>query len=166
MTKAEIEAMPGGREINMLIAEWVMGWRWMSRVGHSPNSNPYRSAWLFPPDSEDADTGEKDMFGQPIIVRKSIAYPGIGTVGPFQEYDGGRKETSWTPDYSGDISAAWLVVEKMRPTHGFWIDGDDGYEVEFQHGMVGAPEFRIGTSKADTAPLAICRAALLAILPA
>lgn len=66
--------------------------------------------------------------------------------------------------YSTDIAAAWQVVEAMRPEYGFWIDGDDGYIVEFQHGMPGMTDYRHGRAFAPTAPEAICKAALLAKL--
>lgn len=68
------------------------------------------------------------------------------------------------PAYSTDIAAAWQVVEAMRPEYGFWIDGDDDYVVEFQHGMPGMADYRHGRASAPTAPEAICKAALLAKL--
>ena len=66
--------------------------------------------------------------------------------------------------YSTDIAAAWRVVEAMRPEYGFWADGDDGYSVEFQHGMFGMADYRHGRASAPAAPEAICKAALLAKL--
>jgi len=81
------------------------------------------------------------------------------------------------PHYSTDISAAWLVVEKMKEND-FWVmvaypDINDDLETiskwwckfypatEELYEEVGAAEF-IGID--ETAPRAICRAALLAFI--
>jgi hypothetical protein len=59
------------------------------------------------------------------------------------------------PHYSTDIAAAWQVIEKMRGEE----SGMRVYRIEsmsyWQFGFRGAP-----WAEADTAPLAICRAAL------
>lgn len=58
-------------------------------------------------------------------------------------------------NYSTDISAAWDVVEKLKESS-LWLDlntSPDGCQVGFADYFVFA----------DTAPLAICRAALLAV---
>ncbi|HNC59757.1 MAG TPA: hypothetical protein PLP33_30325 [Leptospiraceae bacterium] len=74
-------------------------------------------------------------------------------------------ETEQTLSYSTDISHAWQIVEKLEPTHGLWIESEDTkYIVQFQHGMPGSPNFSIGTGKADTVSLAICKAALKVFL--
>lgn len=63
-------------------------------------------------------------------------------------------EWGYLPNYSTDIAAAWQVVERfeshctMNNVHGIW----ECY----------LPDFAIGKDK--TAPLAICRAALLAVM--
>jgi hypothetical protein len=67
--------------------------------------------------------------------------------------------------YSTDISAAWQVVEKLKregyPNPQLYtIDEDDLWHVAIRtHGDMGYDD-----TEAETAPLAICRAALLAIL--
>lgn len=146
----DYDEMEANHETDMLVAERVMRWKWMSRIDDSSNSNPYRSAWLFPLDSEDVDTGRIDSFGEPIITRGPS-----GIVGPFREYDGGRKESTYVPRYSANIEAAWQVVEKLRDGLRFELRRrpDGGYWVSFGEEM---------TAEADTAPLAICRAALRA----
>lgn len=60
------------------------------------------------------------------------------------------------PEYSTDIASAWLVVEKVHVTHRFLIEdglGDKRWVVMFGHVV----------ECADTAALAICRAALQAV---
>lgn len=66
------------------------------------------------------------------------------------------------PHYSTDIAAAWEVAEKLGS---FWIDhtvSDLGIDVEFFTSLDHSKERLVAT--ADTAPLAICRAALLAVM--
>jgi hypothetical protein len=60
------------------------------------------------------------------------------------------------PDYSTDIAAAWLVVERMRSAHKWDLElvvTDEGTHARFK----GARSF------ADAAPIAICLAALKAV---
>lgn len=63
---------------------------------------------------------------------------------------------NWSP--SSEIADAWIVVEKMQ-SKGFCFDAD---------GNALRKRFRFGVGQeigeAETAPLAICRAALLAIM--
>lgn len=63
---------------------------------------------------------------------------------------------SWPERYSTDIAAAWKVVEQIEKT------------IYLYRIKSGRWKFRIGsylaTVEADTAPLAICRAALKAVL--
>lgn len=60
--------------------------------------------------------------------------------------------------YSTNITAAWRLVEKMQ-----------GFELEYEHGGFSRAEVHYAGDEwrnawAETAPLAICRAALLAVL--
>lgn len=76
------------------------------------------------------------------------------------------------PDYSTDITAAWEVAEKMRVAvmpidGGGWAAKD--ISIDATHGtelyiIPGSDEECYGWTKADTAPLAICRAALKAVI--
>lgn len=73
--------------------------------------------------------------------------------------------------YSTDISAAWLVVEKLRDIG--WsvaVCGDNGWGCTFYKVHTNGSEYIWATWKeshgpinADTAPLAICLAALEAV---
>lgn len=68
------------------------------------------------------------------------------------------------PDYSDDIVAAWQVMEKMR-ADGFSTEvlghPDRGFHSSIYEGR--GHNRRSGYATADTAPLAICRAALNAM---
>jgi hypothetical protein len=71
------------------------------------------------------------------------------------------------PHYSTDIAAAWQVVEKMRMMWGEVALRTDGYRWEFDGYRWGfgweGDEGIWGHATADTAPEAICFAALEAI---
>jgi hypothetical protein len=69
------------------------------------------------------------------------------------------------PAYSTDITAAFIVARRMRDQR-FWLQLQDmrrfdvnEWEVEFSSAG------RDGWAKAETLPLAICRAALAAVEP-
>jgi hypothetical protein len=73
-------------------------------------------------------------------------------------YDGSRSERD-LPDYSTDIAAAWQVVEKFKQSGSFiqlWC-GCSGPDA------VWSARIHSWIVTADTVPLAICQAALLAI---
>lgn len=63
------------------------------------------------------------------------------------------------PYYSTNIAAAWQVVERMKPLGVWLVDLQDYYKAAFLNSdddVVG------GEASAETAPLAICCAALKA----
>lgn len=118
------------REIDSLIAEKIMGYVWLSRDDDSENSNPYRDAWLFPPDSFDQFTGKKGMFDEPVFERATKEQR-LGIIGKFKPYDGGRKNAlSWfVPYWSTDVTAWFSLVEEMRKRWNFdfeWDFDDEG----------------------------------------
>ena len=137
MTRDEILALEAGRELDALVAEKVMGWTWGEYS--PPVEGP--SKILRPPES---------------WAPSPDRAPGSEVSCPGWHFR--------VPQYSTDIAAAWEVVEKMVPIkYGFnlAIESPPGpwgdWEVHFYNG---------GThlAFADTAPLAICRAALLAVM--
>jgi hypothetical protein len=65
------------------------------------------------------------------------------------------------PDYSTDIAAAWEVVNKSSSFMVTMQDEDLGYTKWY---CEYATETGYFEAEADTAPLAICRAALLAVM--
>jgi hypothetical protein len=102
--------------------------------------------------------------------------------GPHQDAHTDQSEmfpTGWLPRFSDSITAAWLVVEKMRdhgwnhfdleqykPSHEYkWIACLGGSHVVIDsYGTMEDDNVRPHTChQADTAPLAICRAALAAL---
>lgn len=133
MTKEEILAMEAGKELDTLVAQKVMG-------------HPM-------PDFIPEDALDLYLAGAP------IHYDSWTCVCYYDEGD----VPKWVPDpYSGDISAAWQVVEKLIKK---------GYFLVLQYGL-----FQKGwgctiskqlpannpVRNIETAPEAICKAALIA----
>jgi hypothetical protein len=136
MTKDEIMNMPAGQEMDVLIAEKVMGW-------HAVMENGFNH-W-------------------------------VNVDGGFQcgvaPYDGFEDEEDfhtlkWHPSES--ILWAWEVVEKLHPNCSFLLDYDDPQTIESLKWCClffdKDEPYKEYEARANTAPLAICRAALLAIL--
>lgn len=131
-----------GRELDAEIAEAVMGWRhWEMKSGH---------VYFLPPSALDTDY-LKSLFRQEVP-------------------SGGNKEDA--PQFSSDIAAAWAVVTKMRELGWYLIMNDtmSRYRARFfQADPVFWPEQWAKnpdiplTVWAETAPLAICLAALAAV---
>jgi hypothetical protein len=131
------------REIDALVAEHVMGWCWRtwSRPAYAAANMafPYwaseRRCVMVPPDW----VSEQLM---PLAVN-----------GEERLYDVNP------PHYTADIAAAWTVVEKMLK---------EGVECEMYVNLEGRARARFlgrnvtGLGYADTAPMAICIAALKA----
>lgn len=143
MTRDEIEAMPAGRELDRLVAEKVMGWS-IYRYDKDIPENCY-----FMLVTEQYDPVTEDM-GLRAGERKT-------------------EEEAWNDNYhfSTDISAAWEVVEKI---------GEKRFDVEIMRrtdGRYFATCIKVGNplkdrlfevhAEAGAAPLAICKAALLAM---
>lgn len=156
MTRDEILAMPAGPELDALVAERVMGlcphraWR-NTGPAREPSTDRGRAAWaLLGPYGDRVECLECEevrvlAMGQLAVIVEDPA------------------------PYSADISAAWEVMEKLKERaidatlawqgastacgEGWWfgvIDATGDY-----CGLDGLGE------AAPTAPLAICRAALL-----
>jgi hypothetical protein len=134
MNEDEIMKLEAGRELDALVAEKVMGWQWFDHTG-------YAIRYFRPPN--------RFNYGA-IAEGKEINY------------------LESLPHYSTDIAAAWEVAEKLGNWHGFdflvikaagndlWCAGwyefyGDDYETR-------------AADEAETVPLAICRAALLAAM--
>ena len=144
VTREEILAMEPGRELDVSVAVNVMGWqRWESKG--------IDKVWpvIVPPMGDERHNwaAEWDEHGCP----------------------------HWMPHYSTDISAAWEVVEKMQNTP--CRDGDhfcarvegfkNAHEAAFFHHLVGIPGddgLEYYEARGITAPEAICKAALLAVI--
>lgn len=157
-----------------------MGWRWQDRIGNPPAWG--RTTFLMHPDRP---LLEKDRITSGAHV--------LGPVGDFEYADSGPGMAWGLPKYSTDIADAWDVVERMRDaSHRIEIEweADRGVSKTWERNgkkFIGLPELNpdpkpfytckiMGKSKeyaqcwtgawdarADTAPLAICRAALRAV---
>jgi hypothetical protein len=114
----------------------------------------------------DALIAEKVMGGT--LIRCSLHGAKDGPPNCRQvHWPGGR--VGHPPEYSTDIAAAWTVVERLAS-----LNEDQFVRVAaLRHGKWSAivatehasSETILGRSAADSAPLAICRAALLALRP-
>jgi hypothetical protein len=68
------------------------------------------------------------------------------------------------PSYSTFIDAAWRVVEKLvhlRPE--MFAEGDESWVAIFDNDLPTRPDWFKHSARGNTAPLAICRAALIAV---
>lgn len=136
MTREEILAMPAGPKLDALIAEKVMGW------------TSYESHLT----CEDFGTrGEPLIFWNP---------PGMTSAG------------ATLPPFSTDIAAAWQVVERLIERKVLlWVHVSPAGNYRCECRQVVQSEVtkswyqrRAADVIAETAPLAICHAALLATL--
>jgi hypothetical protein len=119
MNKEELLNMQAGYEMDLLVAEKLMGWKWF----HYEEASYFR---------------RNDVFDYVIIVDKLR-----GQTCVFNNS---------LPKFSTEISAAWEVIEKLGLT-------DFSIEKVGDHYCVNLV---IESACAETAPLAICRAALMA----
>lgn len=136
MTAASMsaETTAAGRELDALVAEKVMG-----------------------------TTGIRAVTV--IDGRGAHSEPGTAVDVTLPDGRPGRQATQ-LPHYSTSIAAAWLVVERLNDRFHARIQspfepGDlyfVGFTIHGTSGFNGRPDFR---ASASTAPLAICRAALL-----
>ena len=146
MSRDEILNMPAGRQLDALIAEKVMGWEAIRVDYFGEDSSPRQNEleeWMA--------KNELDSIGDYFIdVDKNFWV----------------EDNDWQP--STDIHAAWEVVEKMRNNkYEPCVNGECWTPIEHRMGLWQA-DFQNGgpchSARADTAPLAICRAALLAAM--
>jgi hypothetical protein len=82
-------------------------------------------------------------------------------------HDTGRRARTIAPRYSSDMEAAWLVAEAMRARGFRWFNLGNFYAGHDHETLTWGASFHVVVgefaAEADTAPLAICRAALLAL---
>lgn len=127
--------MPAGDAMDALIAERVMGWsRWYENKKD-----------LYPPEGSEENLGWTKKGG--ILIAAHI------------------------PKYSSEIEAAWRVVEKVKGNSHqdlLTIQQEDMHPGSWEVGWMEYLPYEGGclkrSSVADTVPLAICRAALKAVL--
>jgi len=153
MNESEIRVMEAGREMDVLVAEKVMGWRyspgWECHIPPEQIAMP-DEMWT----DWQHDAGE--FWKEPI---KEHHVSGI-------VYNGDSSKIIM-PQWSTKIADAWKVVEKMHK--GQWMC-DLSWRDDVCYGrIVWAVDFvtkdgRCESADDESAPLAICRAALLAVM--
>lgn len=122
------------RELDAEVAEKVMGWQWFPAEPERPNVQYLRRPDRF-------------LYGAVRDSGKVLLMSGL-------------------PAYSTDIAAAWLVVDHLRE-RGIWLEELTGrYETSYRAGFMWRGDHPFSPNYVqefgDTAPLAICRAALAA----
>jgi hypothetical protein len=132
MTHDEIMKLEAGRELDALVAEHVMGWVWRDTWN---NDGTLSATWLRP----------ENVFNYGVRVKAGeVSY------------------LAGLPRYSTDIAAAWQVVGKLQspPDECFF---EITMTPTIPHNGGHCWHTRIGGffAHAPTAPLSICRAALL-----
>jgi hypothetical protein len=142
MTNGQIDKL-SGRELDFAVAECAMNWQWYWwTVANSQEA----VRGLFPPD-------------YPNCYGYQLWSPEVGALRV--------SESGQVPYFSGSIEAAWAVVEALRK-RGF---GFDLFNVpEGWRAIIIRRDIKLGrrgeretVADAETAPLAICRAALAAL---
>lgn len=129
----DTKPLVAGRELDALVAEKVMGAVW----------TPTPSDMVF----------DEDYW---------LEIPGKPGVFAYRYRDGRVKPKAGCPPYSTDMASAWEVVEKMEQRgHGFALADSQGPPWEATFDNLSSMLSYIET--ADTAPLAICLAALKAV---
>ncbi|MGE7880337.1 BC1872 family protein [Peribacillus muralis] len=128
------------REIDCLVAERVMGWKWFTRH----NANTY---WLGTPTDANLDS---DVFSGK-VVEVLLTERGWKECESFDHI----------PYYSTNLQDAWSVLEKICIDNDWRcimdVNGKKYTEVTFKNQMGG---WRGGFAEKQTAPMAICLAAL------
>jgi hypothetical protein len=144
MEQNQIRQMPAGREMDKLIAEQVMG----ISMYHYDKGHPDNCYFML-----------LDADGDPVLFAPR-----------FRDAERKTEAEAWQdcPCYSTDIAAAWQVVEKLTADgwghkHHVYSKYAEmpGWQWTFMQSGKGPNS--ISGAEAETAPLAICRAALLAI---
>jgi hypothetical protein len=159
MTKDEILNMPAGREMDALVAEWVMKLNVVSRnhpCGYEPECGYYEASHFFPV------IGSWFTEEGPVYLPENGIYPPIPEPEPRAYDDGLYCYVEPVLFYSSKISHVWEVVEEMRKRGHMLIFSSDkfGYRVEF----LSDKAYPLMIARAENAPIAICQAALLYIL--
>ena len=148
--------LKAGRELDALVAFHLFGWRWFQKQSYT---GEYRCA-LYPPDDglwiRWNFIGFEQIGEWPEEARRFSDWDRCGSRAGFRQ----RPHLGWLPHYSTDIAAVWQVLERLQQ-QGILAElgaiDSRGWFASFT-----ASE-RFSRMEADTAPLAICLAALCAV---
>jgi len=80
------------------------------------------------------------------------------------KHDGKCYPKEYVPECSTNISSAWRVVDKLWGKFNFAINRMDMYDGDYIASVMAFNRNEWKSAHANTAPLAICRAALLTLL--
>jgi len=138
------------REMDALVAEKIMGWVWLRHIVRPSSGQGYE--WmrsLFIPDHkvEPFEEGTGELGNVPSHGEEPVAIMNA-------------------PHYSTDLNAAWQVVEKMQTlSWTFTVSGLRAHiwKAEFMKRTGNVMQDLLSSDSADTAPRAICLAALHAV---
>lgn len=165
----DINTMPAGREMDALIAERVMGWELVDNdyyILNRPGDPFYKThpdpAGLVPTRDGKSLGTPSQVKWQDLFEELEIHSVGLYWIDPVNrsvvEADNFQPST--------DIAAAWQVVERLEAINiGVELSHapDDQWECWSLHQTEPNRYESWGQIWADTAPLAICRAALKAM---
>ncbi len=145
-TIASNQIILAGRELDAMVAEKVMGWRWIEAPGHDRDEHPGEWVFLMPPEQVDQFLSRFIRSAEP---RRAYRYD--------------------LPFYSTDIAAAFPLVSKINKL-GMWLKltspfnpsdvWNAGFTAHNSTGWNGMSDFR---GQGESAPEAICRAALAVV---
>jgi len=152
----DIDEMNAGRELDALVAERVMGW---ARSGGNDHTSPAHKVRTIIEDGE----------------RWEEAYLDYDSKGPHDRLTdpeghdiylcGCREREGLLPYYSTDIETAWEVAAEMG-RRGLWLTlQSDWHFGQFNAVLRRGKDYVAQSDMVDTAPLAICLAALRAVSP-
>lgn len=97
------------------------------------------------------------LFGMKFCTKDRFGHLAMECDGPYHNYE----DADGLEHYSTDISKAWQVVEKLRPGKFVWIKDCGGFGWRVEILSTSPTDVQIDFAEtADSAPLAICRAAL------
>lgn len=147
LTKELILSTPVGRELDALVAEYVLGYHWVFTNADVP--------WW--------EQGVSELRSPSFCKNANTKEGWLTDGGALMEYGEGAKRTSYVtyPSYSTNIAHTWQVVEHLTRTTKQWFTLNrycTGCEAQFE-----IDQFEYSFD-ALTAPEAICRAALLTLL--
>jgi len=163
MTTEEILALPAGPEMDRLISQRLFGWRWWRRRHYSYGAELVKGkAQIVVYPLRECHTPYR-FFGPPTASADANDLPGWEAT-PWDGIEelpitGGGSAAA----YSTSIAAAWEIVKQLTRIVGrsdFHLDYDcGGGEGSGAHWLAFFPGPT--DARAETAPLAICRCALL-----
>lgn len=145
MTKEEVLALAPGRELNVLVAVKALGW-----IPWEETRGEYTHIIFQKPGNRSINWERENKRYR----RKQI---------DISEIDFHNKIVHGLIDFSGDISAAWEVVDHLKKSHTIFHLARKWrtWEATFvPFAKIDGPH----AFECDTAPEAICKAALLAVM--